>query len=97
MPHFIGKEIEVQLAGEVRDPVSFRFADKEYRIVEVLERWHDYGFSGDPARKRRWWMRHHVTCYRVRTAEGEVFELQHERGTHPEQAQKGKWYLYRQQ
>lgn len=96
MSRFFGQEIEVETAGEVKEPASFRLGDRVYQVAEVVEQWHDHGFGQPPLKKRRWWQRRHITCYRVRTAEGEVFELHHERGTHPDQARRGKWYLYRQ-
>ncbi len=93
---FIGQEVEVRLEGEVKEPAAFTFEGRERRIVEVVESWHDLSYGGDPSRRHRWWQRRHRTCYRVRTEDCEVFELQHERGTHLETAQKGKWFLYRQ-
>ncbi|MBI4297723.1 MAG: hypothetical protein HY676_04250 [Chloroflexi bacterium] len=96
MPRFIGQEVEVRAEGEVREPVSFQFEGREHRIAEVLERWHDRSYGGDSSRKGRWWQRRHRTCYQVRTESGDIFELHHERGTHLETAQKGKWFLYRQ-
>lgn len=97
MPHrFIGQEVKVKVEGEVRQPVSFRLEGKDYAITEILAAWADYGFGSAPARRKRWWQRHHRNYYRVRTTEGEVFEIYYDRGVSLKNPQYKKWYVSRQ-
>lgn len=95
-PQFFGREIEVTMSGEVKVPVSFRLDDREYVIGDIIEAWQDHGFGKAPLRHKRWWQRHHRNYYRVRTTEGEVFEIYHDRGTSLKQASKSKWFVSRQ-
>ncbi len=95
-PQFFGQEIEATVSGEIKVPSSFRLGDREYVISNILEAWHDYGFGRLPLRRKRWWQRHHRNYYRVRTTEGEVFEIYYDRGTSLEHPEYRKWYLYRQ-
>jgi len=94
-PQFISREIEVTVSGEVKVPTSFRLGDKEYVISEIIEAWPDYGFGRSPLRRKRWWLRRHRNYYRVRTAEGEVFEIYYDRGTSLEHPERKKWFIYR--
>ena len=95
-PQFIGREIKVTLSGEVKVPTSFRLDDREYVISDIVAAWPDYGFGGSPSRRKKWWQRHHRNYYRVRTAQGEVFEIYHDRGTNLKHPERKKWFLYRQ-
>jgi len=95
-PQFIGREIKVTLSGEVRVPASFRLDNREYVIAEITEAWHDYGFGRSPLRHRKWWQRHHRTYYRVKTTQGDVFEIYYDRGTKPGHPERKKWFLSRQ-
>jgi len=49
-----------------------------------------------PLRRRKWWQRHHRNYYRVRTSQGEVFEIYYDRGTSLKHPEYRKWYLHRQ-
>lgn len=95
-PQFFGKEIEVTVSGEVNFPTSFRLGDREYVVSEIIEAWPDYGFGRSHLRRKRWWQRRHRNYYRVKTTEGEVFEIYYDRGTSLEYAERKKWFLYRQ-
>jgi hypothetical protein len=93
---FVGRPIEVRTTGEVRVPASFRLEDREYEVAEVLEAWQDHGFGMASPLKKNWRLRHHRNYYRVRTTEGEVYELYLDRtrvglrhGT------PRRWFLYR--
>jgi hypothetical protein len=92
---FIAKEIAVTVEGVVKSPVSFRLGESEYRIAEIIDWWADHSFGGDPGRRRRWWQRHHRNYFRVRTTEGEVFELYYDRGANLKHPERKKWFLYR--
>jgi hypothetical protein len=96
VPQFFGRQIDVTTGGEVKVPVSFRLDDREYLIADILDAWQDYGFGKSPMRRQRWWQRHHRNYYRVKTTEGEIFEIYYDRGTKLEYAKRRKWFLYRQ-
>lgn len=96
VPQFFGREIEVTVSGGLRAPVSFRLGEQEYVISEIIEAWHDYGFGLSPLRRRKWWQRHHRNYYRVKTTQGEIFEIYYDRGTSLEHPELKKWFLYRQ-
>ncbi len=94
--HFFGKQIEVTVEGELRQPASFRLDDAQHRIGEILRFWSDHGF-GDAMRARpRWWQRHHRNYYLVKTEDGEVFEIYHDRGVSLKNPRYRKWYVTRQ-
>lgn len=87
-PEFFGREIQVITSGEVKIPVSFHLADREYVISEIVREWQDHGFGNSVARrKNKWWQRHHRNYYLVKTTDGELFEIYYDRGIkldHPE-------------
>ena len=93
---FFGRQIYVTTGGEVRAPVSFRLDGREYVIAEILDTWFDYGFGRSPMRRKTWRQRHHRNYYRVKTIEGEVFEIYYDRGTKLEHPERKKWFLSRQ-
>lgn len=95
-PQFFGREIEVTVSGEIKVPASFRLDDREYIVSEIIEAWQDYGFGRSPSRRRKWWQRHHRNYYRVKTPQGEVFEIYYDRGTNLKHPERRKWFLYRQ-
>jgi len=92
---YFGRQIDVATGGEVKVPVSFRLDDREYVIAEVLESWPDHGFGKSSAGRKRWWQRHHRNYYRVKTAEGEVYEIYYDRGTSLDHSELKKWFLTR--
>lgn len=94
-PEFLGREIRVKLAGVVRVPVSFCMGEREYMIDEILETWADHSFGSLLPQQHKWWLRRHRNYYRVRTKEGEIFELYHDRGTSLKHPERKKWFLYR--
>ena len=93
---FFGREIQVQVEGEVRHPVSFRLEGKDYAIREILAAWADYGFGNIPPRRKKWWLRHHRNYHRVCTSEGEVFEIYYDHGVSLKNPKYKKWYVSRQ-
>ena len=96
-PQFFGREVKVTVSGEVKAPISFRLDDREYVISEILLAWQDHGFGPTAAgRKKRWWERRHRNYYRVKTTEGEVFEIYYDRGTSMKYPERRKWFLHRQ-
>ena len=95
MSQFIGKEITVQVAGELNQPASFRLDKQEYLIAEITESWPDYGFGRSITGRKRWWQRHHRNYYRVRTTADELFEIYYDRGVNKKNPHYRKWYVSR--
>jgi hypothetical protein len=93
---FFGRQIDVTTGGDVRVPVSFRLDAREYIISEILESWPDHGFGKSSAGRKRWWQRHHRNYFRVKTAEGEIFEIYYDRGVNLKHPEFKKWFLTRQ-
>lgn len=81
------------MSGDVRVPASFRLDDREYAVVVILESWPDYSFGRSPSRRRKWWQRHHRNYYRVKTTDGDVFEIYYDRGTSLSHPERKKWFL----
>ncbi|KKM02847.1 hypothetical protein LCGC14_1780330, partial [marine sediment metagenome] len=72
---FVDREIEVQLSeDEAPVPLAFRLGSREYKIVEQLATWEDHAFAA-LQRGRDWRQQQQRRYYRVRTEEGEVYEL----------------------
>ena len=93
---FIGQPIEVTTTGTVRVPASFRLGDCEYEVAEVLEMWQDHGFGMAAPLKKNWRLRHHRNYFRVRTTDGEVFELYLDRTrVGVRHGAPRRWILYR--
>jgi len=88
---FIDEVVEVTLAGELPEPIQFRWRERDYRILEIQHRWSDWHF-GAGSSTRSWRNRRHRNYYRVRTAEG-VYELYLDRASRDE---RSRWILYQQ-
>ena len=93
--HYFGRQIEVATSDGVKVPVSFKLDDREHIITEVMESWPDYGFGRSTAGRKRWWQRHHRNYFRVKTAEGDVYEMYYDRGTDLKHPELKKWFLTR--
>ncbi len=92
----IAQAIEVETAGEVRRPVAFILDGRRYEVEQVLDMWQDTGFGLAAPLKKNWRLRHHRNYYRVRTAEGEVFEIYLERSrVGLRHGRPRKWYASR--
>ncbi len=92
---FFGREIRVTTGGDVKTPVSFRLDGSDYVVSEILESWPDHGFGKASAGRQRWWQRHHRNYYRVKTTEGEIYEIYYDRGTNLKHPEFKKWFLTR--
>jgi len=90
---YFGRQIEVTTGGDVKVPVSFRLDDHEHIITEVMESWPDHGFGRSAAGRKRWWQRHHRNYFRVKTTDGEVYEMYYDRGTSLDHPELKKWFL----
>ena len=72
---FVGREVEVTLSkDETPVPVAFRLGSREHKVAEQVANWQEGGFAG-PRRGRDWRPQQERRYYRVRTEEGEVYEL----------------------
>lgn len=92
---FIGKEIAVVTGGEVKEPVSFILDGRKYEIIEITEYWPDHGFGKTPPKRARWYHRRHRNYYRVKTTDGETYEMYYDRGTGLDHPEFKKWFLTR--
>jgi len=97
---FIDKAIEVELdEGEAPSPVGFHLGKKEHRVAEVLRRWEERG-SGQqiPGHQERRGQGQRI-YYRVRTDDGEVYELyvewQADRRLGKTRHEKSRWFAHR--
>jgi hypothetical protein len=113
---FIGAPIEVQhdrppgLEKRPGPPDGFTWEKRAYRVVAILQEWHDYRQRGKAAafyvkergsfrakaaeRRGSWGVGRDY--YRVRTDTGEVFDLYYDRAPQGMERPKGGWFLYRQ-
>jgi hypothetical protein len=93
---YFGRQIEVITKNGENDkiiPVSFKFNRREYIIAEVMESWPDYGFGRASGGRQRWWQQRHRYYYRVKTTDGEVYEIYYDRGVSKKNPESRKWYL----
>jgi hypothetical protein len=95
---FVGREIDVRLGeDEAAAPLAFRLGQREYKIAEQLATWEEHAFGG--LQRRRDWRQQQRRYYRVRTEEGEVYEIYADwspsRRTRKGRAHGARWYLHR--
>ena len=90
MDEFIGRQIQVRCEGLVKRPVAFCLDEQEYEVEAIVEEWQDWGF-GKTDRQRNWRTRHHRNYYRVRTTEGELFEIY----CYRPKPMRTRWYVYK--
>jgi hypothetical protein len=93
---YFGRPIEVITKGgenETKIPASFKHNGREYIITEVMEFWPDYGFGRSSSGRKRWWQRHHRNYYRVKTNEGEIYEIYYDRGVNKKNPEFKKWFI----
>jgi hypothetical protein len=91
-------------------PDGFIWEGRTYRVAAVLEEWHDYrlrvqsrafyvkergSYRAKAAERRGTWGVGR-DYYRVRTTEGEVFDLYYDRAPKGPGERKGAWFLWRQ-
>lgn len=92
---FVGREVEVTLSDDdPPQPVAFRDGQREYAIAERIATWQDHSFAGmRRGRNRRG--PEQRTFFRVRTKEGEVYELYADWSPSRRGAAATRWYLHR--
>lgn len=95
---FVDREVEVRLSeDEPPVPVAFRLGPREYKVAEQIATWEDHAF-GRLQRGRDWRQQPRRQHYRVRTDEGEVYELyadwspvrRHRKG----EGRGARWYVH---
>ena len=96
---FVGREVDVTLSeGEAPMPLAFRLGSHEYKVAEQIASWQEGGFAG-LRRGRDWRQQQERRYYRVRTEEGEVYELYADWSPRRRQRKGGeptvRWYLHR--
>ncbi len=89
MPEFFSDEIDVIRDEKTKNPISFIWRGRVYKIKELIAFWPDFSYSESGAKRKRWWHRRHRNYYRVLTKEDEVFEIYFDRGS-----KKEAWILY---
>ncbi len=110
--HFFNESIEVifdqspVLEKKPGCPDGFVWRGRTYRIVEMLEEWHDYRRRGRMARNMQ--PSHAVAAsrhgswgvgqdyYRVYTDRGQMFDIYYDRAPKNVDQRKGEWYLYQE-
>ena len=91
MPVFYCEKIEVVRDQKTKLPVSFSWNGKEYKIVEVIATWPDWGFSAGSPKRKNWRLRRHRNFFRILTQDNQAFEIYHDRKT---KLDEGEWILY---
>lgn len=109
---FICEAIEVHFASapllekKPGPPDRFIWRGEEFEIIEILSEWHDYRRRGRMSRNMR--STHAAVAegrgswgvgqdyYRVRTANGRIFDLYYDRAPKDVDRRKGAWFLDRE-
>ena len=96
---FVGREVDVRLSeDEAALPLAFRLGPREYKVAEQIASWQDHSY-GNLQRGRDRLRQQQRRYYRVRTEEGEVYELYVDwspvRRRRKGGAQGARWYLHR--
>jgi TATA-binding protein-associated factor Taf7 len=96
---FVDREVDMRLSEDEKAvPLAFRLGQREYKIAERIASWEDKAFA-TRQRGRDWRQGQQRQYYRVRTEEGEVYELYADwspaRRRRKGGAQGTRWYLHR--
>jgi hypothetical protein len=85
------REIEVEAAEDApRQPAAFKVGGRRYVVAEVLSTWDDES----PGSARDWRQRLHRTFYRLRTEEGELFDIYFD-WSESHRRHRDRWVLHR--
>jgi hypothetical protein len=71
MRKFIGRAVEVELAGDPPEPVLVRDGETAWPIVQVERAWFDTGHGGTPHHARSWRTRRHRKNFTLVAESGE--------------------------
>lgn len=109
---FISEPVEVHfdvspaLEKKPDAPDAFTWREQTFRVVEVLNEWHDYTRRGRMARNMQpqhasvashrgsWGVG--VYYFRVRTDQGRIFDLYYDRAPKNIDQRKGQWFLFQE-
>ena len=109
---FISESIDVHfnqppvLEKKPGPPDAFTWRGERFQIIEVMSEWHDYRRRGRMARNMQ--PKHAAAAerrgswgvgqdyFRVRTADGRIFDLYYDRAPKDVDRRKGAWFLYRE-
>jgi hypothetical protein len=108
---FIGEPIQAQfdqppmLEKKPGCPSKFVWRKETYRVIEILQEWHDYSRRGRMAHNMRPGHADAATArgswgvgrdyYRVLTDTGRIFDLYYDRAPKKDN-RKGAWFLYQE-
>jgi hypothetical protein len=85
------REIEVEAAEDApRQPAAFKVGGRRYVVAEVLSTWEDEA----PRSARDWRQRPHRTFYRLRTEEGDLFDIYFD-WSESRRHHRDRWVLHR--
>ena len=88
---FMDREIEVEAAEDApRQPVAFKVGGRRYVVADVLSTWEDEA----PGAARDWRQHHHRTFYRLRTEEGDLFDVYYD-WSESRRHHHDRWVLHR--
>jgi len=88
---FMEREIEVEAAEDApRRPVAFKVGGRRYVVAGVLTTWEDEA----PGAARHWSQRRHRTFYRLRTEEGDLFDVYFD-WAESRRRHRDRWVLHR--
>jgi hypothetical protein len=87
-------------------PDGFKWRGEEFRVVDMLNEWHDYQRRGRMARNmqpahaqaasRRGSWGVGLDYYRVVTSSGQIFDIYFDRSPKSSDDRKGEWFLYQE-
>jgi len=88
---FMDREIEVEAAEDApQQPVAFKVGGRRYVVADVLSTWEDEA----PGAARNWRQHHHRTFYRLRTEEGDLFDVYYD-WSESRRHHRDRWVLHR--
>ena len=102
----VGFDQEPLLEKRSGCPDEFYWRDQKFRIVDVIQEWHDYRRKGKMAKNMR--ETHAETAlrrgswgvgkdyYRVRTENGRTFDIYYDRAPQNASHRSGDWFLYQE-
>jgi len=81
---FYSERIKVETVNQSFYPSAFVWHGQRYVINKVIHSWPDSGYAKSTPHNRDWRSRHHRNYFVVRTDDGRVFKMYHDRGVKKE-------------
>jgi hypothetical protein len=92
---FVDREIVVEAGEDEPDrPKAFRLGKRRYEVAEVVSTWRDQELGAPTGFDRSWRDRHQRTYLRVKTAEGDLFDIFFDMAGRRKQGRR-RWVLHR--